>query len=60
MHGEERVLEGWKKSKLVPMYKEKDYIQDCKHYTGVKLMSPSMEKSSIRELGRKCESQRSS
>ena len=34
-----KILEEWRKSILVPIYKNKGDIQSCNNYRGIKLMS---------------------
>ena len=34
-----RMLEEWKRSTLIPIYKNKGDIQNCENYSGIKLMS---------------------
>ena len=33
----------WRKSTLVPLYKNEDDIQDCSNYKGIKLVSHTMK-----------------
>ncbi|KAI5746693.1 hypothetical protein M8J77_006372 [Diaphorina citri] len=40
---EERIPDDWRKSTIVPIYKEKGDIQDCGNYRGIKLMSHTMK-----------------
>ena len=37
------MLNEWRKSTLVPLYKNKGDIQDCTNYRGIKLMSHTMK-----------------
>ena len=39
----EEMPEEWRKSILVPIYKNKGHIQNCSNYRGIKLMSYSMK-----------------
>ena len=38
-----RMLDDWRKSILVPIYKNKGDIQSCNNYRGIKLMSHTMK-----------------
>ncbi|KAI5735640.1 hypothetical protein M8J77_020866 [Diaphorina citri] len=40
---EERMPNEWRDSVIVPIYKEKGDIQDCKNYRGIKLISHTMK-----------------
>jgi len=40
---ERKMPEGWRKSLIVPIFKDKGGIQECGNYRGIKLMSHSME-----------------
>ena len=37
------MLDEWRKSFIVPIYKNKGDIQDCTNYRGIKLMSHTMK-----------------
>ncbi|MBN3291136.1 RTXE polymerase, partial [Polypterus senegalus] len=39
----ERMPEEWRRSILVPIFKNKGNVQDCSNYRGIKLMSHSMK-----------------
>ncbi|XP_051780043.1 uncharacterized protein LOC127526921 [Erpetoichthys calabaricus] len=39
----ERMPEEWRRSVLVPIFKNKEDVQDCSNYRGIKLMSHSMK-----------------
>ncbi|KAG2455321.1 RTJK polymerase, partial [Polypterus senegalus] len=39
----ERMPEEWRRSVLVPIFKNKRDVQDCNNYRGIKLMSKSMK-----------------
>ncbi|XP_051786647.1 uncharacterized protein LOC127528918 [Erpetoichthys calabaricus] len=39
----ERMSEEWRRSVLVPIFKNKGDVQDCSNYRGIKLMSHSMK-----------------
>ena len=39
----ERMPDEWRKSTLIPIYKNKGDAQDCGNYRGVKLMSHTMK-----------------
>jgi hypothetical protein len=43
IYQEERMPEAWRESVLVPLYKEKGDIQDCKNYRGIKLIPHTMK-----------------
>ena len=59
----EEVLEEWRKSVLVPIYKNKGETQECGNYRGIKLMSHTMKMwkrvidSRLREQVQICEQQ---
>ena len=38
-----KILDEWRKSTLVPIYKNKGGIQSCENYRGIKLMSHTMK-----------------
>ena len=38
-----RMLDDWRKSILIPIYKNKGNIQHCANYRGIKLMSHTMK-----------------
>ena len=40
---EEKVPEIWRQSTLIPIFKEKGDIQECKNYRGIKLMSHTLK-----------------
>ena len=40
---DERILQEWKKSQLVPIYKEKGDPMDCKNYRGIKLLEVGLK-----------------
>ncbi|KAK3530878.1 hypothetical protein QTP70_003626 [Hemibagrus guttatus] len=39
----ERMPEEWRRSVLVPIFKNKGYVQSCSNYRGIKLMSHTMK-----------------
>ncbi|XP_056685958.1 uncharacterized protein [Spinacia oleracea] len=41
--GSNRMLVEWRKSTIMPLYKNKGDIQDCSNYRGIKLMSHTMK-----------------
>ena len=40
---EEKMPEAWRESVVVPIFKGKGDIQDCRNYRGIKLMSHRMK-----------------
>lgn len=43
IYKEEKMPDVWRDSVLVPLYKEKGDIQDCKNYRGIKLVSHTLK-----------------
>lgn len=43
IYQQETMLEQWRESLIVPIYKEKGDIHDCSNYTEIKLMSHIMK-----------------
>lgn len=43
IHKSKRMLNKWRKSTLVPMYKNKCAVQSCENYRGIKLISHTMK-----------------
>lgn len=43
VHDEERIPEAWRESVVVPIYKGKGDIQECRNYRGIKLVSHTMK-----------------
>ena len=40
---EERIPEEWRESTVIPIFKEKGDVQDCKNYRGIKLTSHTLK-----------------
>ena len=43
IHEQEEIPDEWRKSFIIPIFKEKGDIQDCNNYRGIKLMSHTMK-----------------
>ena len=39
IYEQEKIPTEWRDSVIIPIYKEKGYIQDCGNYRGIKLVS---------------------
>ena len=40
---QEHILDMWRESLLVPIYKEKGDVQECQNYRGIKFLSHTMK-----------------